>query len=150
MKKLVLIITCALLFACGNVQVKDDPCMKPEAINSVICAKLADVGISVYDANLIFKLANMELIKNNAYAKEDCELFLDNVESILDSATYNDMVAYIVFQLADLKTKYGAEIFLLMDYFSRFEGIALPITEFDKGLLREHIRQQRQILDMLT
>ena len=154
MKKFVLIITCALLctlfVACGPPQIKDDPCMKPEAVDSVICAKLRNIGISVYDANLLFKLANMELVKHNAYAKGDCLRFLNNIESILDSTTYNEVVMYIVFQVEELKTKYGAELFLLMDYFSRFEGIEIPITEFDKGLLREHIRQQRLILGMLT
>ena len=150
MKRLLLIIPLFLIFACGQIQVKDDPCMKPEAVDSVICAKLQDMGMSVYDANLIFKLANLELVKQGAYAKEDCEWFLDNVESILDTATYNDIVAYIVMEAADLKTKYGAELILLMDYFNRFEGIEIPITEFDKGLLREHIKQQRQILGMIT
>jgi len=154
MKKLVLIITCALLcvslVACGNVQVKDDPCMKPEAADSVICEKLSAIGISVYDANLLFKLVNLELVKQGAYAKQDCLVFLDNVESILDSATYNDVAAYIIMEATDLKTKYGAEIILLMDYFNRFEGVKIPITEFDKGLLKEHINQQRQILGMLT
>ena len=150
MKKLLLIIPCFLLIACAPPQIKDDPCMKPEAADSVICAKLQDMGMSVYDANLIFKLANLELVKQGAYAKEDCEWFLDNVESILDTATYNDVVAYIVMEAGNLQTKYGAEIILLMDYFNRFEGVKIPITEFDKGLLREHINQQRQILGMLT
>ena len=154
MKKLVLIITCALLcvslVACGNVQVKDDPCMKPEAADSVICEKLSAIGISVYDANLLFKLVNLELVKQGAYAKSDCEWFLNNVESIIDTATYNDVAAYIIMEATDLKTKYGAEIILLMDYFNRFEGVKIPITEFDKGLLKEHINQQRQILGMLT
>jgi len=145
-----LIIPCVLLFACGNMPVKDDPCMTPAAVDSVICEKLAAIGISVYDANLLFKLANLELVKQGAYAKEDCLTFLDNVESIIDSATYNDVAAYIVMEATDLKTKYGAEIILLMDYFNRFEGIALPITEFDKKLLKEHINQQRQTLGMLT
>jgi len=149
MKKLLLIIP-FLFIACGNIQVKDDPCMKPEAVDSVICAKLQAVGVSVYDANLIFKLANLELVRQGAYAKEDCLKFLDNVESVLDFATYNDVVAYIIMEASDLETKYGAEVILLMDYFNRFEGVKIPITEFDKGLLREHINQQRQILGMLT
>ena len=150
LNKLLLIAVCASLFACGNIQVKDDPCMKPEAADSVICAKLSSLGVSVYDANLIFKLANLELVRQGAYAKEDCEFFLNSVEAFLDIATYDVVVSYIIFKATDLKTKYGAEVILLMDYFNRFEGVDIPITEFDKGLLREHIDQQRQILGMLT
>ena len=151
MKRLILILVAVfLIFSCGQMQVKEDPCMKPEAADSVICDKLSSLGVSVYDANLLFKLANLELIRQGAYAKEDCEKFLDNVESIIDSATYNDVAAYIIMEAADLKTKYGAELILLMDYFNRFEGIKIPITDFDKGLLREHINQQRQTLGMLT
>jgi hypothetical protein len=134
-----------VLSSCATSQI----CAKPEAVDSLICPTLAKVNMTPESANLMFKLANIELLRNNVYAKADVLKFFDNVESVLDVDTYSQLVQYMLFEIAGINSAYAIEFLLITEALTQFQTINLPISDFDKGLLKAHIAQQRSLLTLV-
>lgn len=135
------------MFGCARFGTpKEDVCTRLEAKDSAICYAFNEMGVSVRDANLLFKFVNLELLKDDAYTKAQCLEFLDRIEGMLDTETYNNITNEILFATEFLNGKYGIELMLLSEYFDLFKGVNLKINEFDKYLLKEHINQQRKLV----
>ena len=150
MKKLVVVFLVLFVFkGCVGIIQKDDECMKIEAKDSVICSVLIKMGISTRDANMLFKFANLELIRNEVYSKENALTFLQDVEAILNSSTYQGLAKYLIRTTSELTTEYNVQIILLSEYFNEFVDIPIPISEFDIYLLKEHINQQKNLVLMI-
>ena len=127
----------------------DPVCERPGAELSYICRVLTDKGISVKDANLLFKGINIILIQKDAYTKEQFLKFIDEVEGLINaSSTYENLSAYLLTVVGNFNSDYKVEIILLADYFSDFT-LAVDISDFDRDLLLEHIKQQRFIVSFI-
>jgi len=133
-----------LLSGCATSQI----CATPEADNSVICKVCDTMHTSPEQLNLMFKLINVELIKSDAITKAECLAFLDSVESMLESVSYNELTNYIMLVTGYLNNSYSVELILLTETFTQFQGIEMSINDFDIGLLRKHIKQQKALLGM--
>ena len=107
------------------------------------------MGISARDANLLFKFANLELIKEGVYSKESALAFFEKVERLINTMTYQGLAEYLIITTTKLNSDYNVEIILLSEYFNMFVGVPLPIVEFDKYLLKGHIQQQRRLVLMV-
>lgn len=125
-------------------------CMTPEATNSVICPTLAKVSLTPESANLMFKLANIEAIRANIYAKKDVLAFFNSAEALLEDATYMSLASYVIFEIAKINTKYQLEMVLITQSFAVFQTTNIPINEFDKNLILTHIKQQKQLLALVN
>jgi len=143
-KSFLITLSCfAILASCTSTS---RICMTPAATDSLICPTLAKVSLTPESANLMFKLANIEMLRANAYAVGDVTKFFDSVERLLETDTYSELAQYILFEIASLNKKYQLEIMLVTQSFEVFQNLKIPIIEFDKGMLRTHIAQQRQLL----
>jgi hypothetical protein len=130
--------------------VKKEPvCERPGAENSIICKVLTDRGINVNDVNLLFKVVNVTLIKKDAYTKEEFLKFIDEVEGLITvSSTYENLSAYLLDAVNNFNENYKIEMVLLADYFDDFDMV-VNISDFDRDLLLEHIKQQRDIVSLM-
>lgn len=151
MKKLIVIMTILAIvlstFGCSKyLQVKEDPCTVPESAGSILCDNFNKIGISAYDADLFFKLANVELIKHNVYTKEAAVGFLNDLDNMLENTTYSNFAAYVISKINNMNNDYGMEIAIVMDYMNRFKGIEVPINSYDVYLIKQHIKNQKALL----
>jgi len=145
MRKLLLPIAFLFMFGCATSQI----CSDKAAVDSVICPALKEINLTPETANLLFQLANVELIRAKAYIKADVLEFFDDVEAAMDVQTYSQLVQYMLFKIAKINKTYGAELVLITQAMSQFQEIHLPISQFDKDMLSAHIFQQRQLLVMV-
>jgi hypothetical protein len=137
------------MFSCAALKPQEDMCSNLEAKDSAICYAFSKMGVSVKDANLLFKFVNLELLRKDAYTKEQCLGFLERLDNMLETETYDIITQEIIFATGALNSKYSLEIMLLSEYFDMFTGVNLKVNEFDKGLLHNHINQQRNLINMV-
>jgi len=148
---LIFVIMISFLFAgCVTFKVKDDQCMRVEASDSIICMGLAKMNISARDANLLFKFANLEMIKTGVYSKEDALKLFNHIEKVINIMTYQQLAEYLILTTKSINADYSMEMILVSEYFSMFEEIPIPISEFDKYLLKGHIQEQRRLVLMVN
>ena len=146
-KSFLITLSCfAILASCTSTS---RICMTPAATDSLICPTLAKVSLTPESANLMFKLANIEMLRANAYAVRDVLEFFDKIETMLDIDTYAAVANEIIFNIAGINKKYQLELVLITQSFEVFQNLKIPIIEFDKGMLRTHIAQQRQLLEFM-
>ena len=152
MKKFFTVLLCIFFMSflgCAATQSRSSVCNKPEAQDSVICDTFGNLGMSVEQANLLFKVANVALIQENAYTKESFLKFLDETERLVDtSGSYMNLALYIISAIEAFNYKHGVELIMISDYLYTFNQTT-PITSYDQYLLKEHIKQQRNTVNLL-
>ncbi|HUU39866.1 MAG TPA: hypothetical protein VMW42_02885 [Desulfatiglandales bacterium] len=143
-----LILTVLLLFMMTACATTSSVCTQiPEGETSVICEMLPT---SPENTDLVIRLISFELVKNNVVAEGDVLKFLDGVEEVVNSVTtYKDVATYIVTKIASLRKKYGGELIILSDYVQIFGDIELPVSDFDRELLKTCIASKRSDLVLL-
>jgi len=71
------------------------------------------------------------------------------VEYMINVSTYQGLAQYLITVTGELKSEHNMEIILLSEYLNMFESVSMPISEFDKYLLKGHIQQQRKLVLMI-
>ena len=98
------------------------------------------------EASLILQLANLQLLKGEAYGPDDARAVIDTIEEVLEiGVSYADLCAYVMGLTGKFNARYGAEIFLVSQYLELLSA-PLPISDCDKELIRLHLAKQRQVL----
>lgn len=106
---------------------------------SLICDKIPQPE----NADILLQLANVQMLKEEAYSAEDALNFLDMCESFLseETVTYAGMVRWLSTKMED----YSLEIFVLSGYVETLQ-IPQTLTDFDRNLLLSHIEHQRNLI----
>ncbi len=142
----VCVLTICVLSGCiGGFTAQDericDPTINAGADQSVICST-----ISPSSADFSLMLANLEGIKNNLWTREAAVSFFNEVERILDANnTWLSLTRHIINRLDILREDMGVEIIFLSSYINLPEfNSDMIISEYDKYLLKTHIKHQRE------
>ena len=142
MKKLIFaLIVCIAFFSCATSQVCTEA---PE--NSLICKYIPNPE----SADILLQLVFYELLKQNPSAKGEVAKVLDEATTNLstESLLWTDIVAWVVSRSDYLKDNFGGE-FVILSAYAGVLNRPVPITEFDKNLLKIHLERQKGILKMI-
>lgn len=130
-----LIFICILLAGCASMP-QSKVCETGEP--SLICETIP----SPETADILLQIANLEAVKHDVYTGEQAIRFLEDCESFLVSVdTYGDLCRWLAVKV----NKLNIEILVLSGYLDTL-NVAMPISNYDRGLLQNHIDQQRNVL----
>ena len=137
MKKLsIIFIMCISLVACAFTPNKDGVCDTEEP--SLICEKIPEPEA----ADILLQLANLEALKNDAYTGKQALEFLDQCDKFITEVnTYADLADWLSTKVENI----DAEIIILSGYLKVLDK-KLPIYDYDRMLLKQHIEHQRKVL----
>ena len=94
-------------------------------------------------ADFLLTLANLQLIEQGVYTKEEVEMFFDGIEVVLQTKiTYADLAAYLVRETDQLQEQKRTFI-LVSSYVELFQNEIVVINDVDKALIQAHIQNQR-------
>ncbi|MCK9325015.1 MAG: hypothetical protein M0P69_05925 [Bacteroidales bacterium] len=131
------------MVGCGTLQVKNPVCENaPEC--SLICQKIPEPE----SVDLLLKLANDEMLYRGTYTVAQASDFLDRIEGyVMDITTYSGLILAVNRELELLPLLIRNKLFILAD--ATYEiNVALPICDFDRGLILKEIAEQRKMLLM--
>jgi len=134
------IIFIFLLSSCASIQEIHPIC--ENRVDSYIC----QVFPNPLAVDLILRFANVEAIKNDVYTKEQAVAAINNLETLIKNS-HSFLDFFLIAQ--NYVGNMGPEIFILADSFSSFNR-PIPISEFDKYLLLEHLNRQKQIILLIN
>ena len=129
-----------LMFGCAGVNfVPPDEC---QGADSLILKRIPDPQ----GASFILQVANLELLKHNAYSRKQALETIKTLQDFVDlDVTYADMVAYVMSKFVDFNHEYGGEILLASEYL-RVLNEPLPISSCDKALIKIHLEKQKRLV----
>ena len=98
-------------------------------------------------ASLILQVANLELLKHNAYTKQEALEVIRTIEeySAVENITYGDLVVYVLSRFENFNKEMGAEILLASQYLKVLNE-PVPISACDKALILAHLEKQRKVV----
>lgn len=135
----VFVLIVVLLAAGCALTKKDRSEVCPKDADSVICESIPDPG----RADILLQLANVRLLKEDQYNAEQALDFLTQCEKLIDETeTYQDVAR----QLSRHLNEYKLEILILSGYIDTLD-VDLPVSEYDRELLRAHIDRQKQLIE---
>lgn len=131
-----------LLSACATGLLSPMPsvCEKPEAAGSQVCAIANETGMAVEDIDLILQVAALKGV--DQFGKEVAIDFFDKVEKFLiTTSSYTELINFIKEQV-ELT---GPEVLVISRFLMRLQSPNV-ISDFDRGLILEHIKRQKLLL----
>lgn len=106
---------------------------------SLICEKIHNPE----QADLLLQIANVEALKNEVYTAEQAISFLNEAEVFLQEVrTYPALAQWLASNIKE----YQLEALVLSGYMTTFQNVDLPIYDFDRHLLLEHIKRQKRLV----
>lgn len=107
---------------------------------SVICEKIPQPE----HADIILQIGNLRAIKGDIYSGKEAIAFLEKCEAILsEQKTYKDLTQKLVAEINEV----DIEIIVLSEYVNKLK-VDLPISDFDRNLLKQHIENQKKIIKL--
>jgi len=108
--------------------------------NSLICEKIPQPK----HADILLQLGNLRAIKEDVYSGKQAINFLEKCEGIIsEQKTYKDLTQKLISQIDEV----DVEIIVLSNYLNKLK-VDLPISDFDRNLLKQHIAHQKRIIEL--
>jgi hypothetical protein len=142
-KTIILVFIAFVLTGCAQIQPTPSVCESPDAEGSIICKILYETGAATPEqANFILKLATGIMLENNPDKCESTMNFLNSSIALLESGIQYSTISNYITSFVPITLEITAEE--LLDGMLDFQ---VPINDFDKGLLIEHLEQQRSVVE---
>lgn len=135
--KMLLIIVLLFTVGCAYMQ-PSSVCDTDE--RSLICEKIPQPE----HADIALQLVNVRALKNDYYSAQKVLKFFDMCESFLEKdVTYGVFVKWLGSYIEDVEL----EVVILSNYLNVLK-VDIPISDYDRMLLQEHIERQKEIVQM--
>ena len=96
-------------------------------------------------ANMLFKLAVLEVGRLDVVRQKDIAKILDEAEALVTTGTtYDGMVMYLLPKFKWIRDNCGAEVVIISSSFMSLQGIKTPIEPKDVCYIKAHIADQRK------
>lgn len=137
----VVLANIVFLVCCAGTRFVPPP--ECEGSKSLILERIPDPA----GASLVLQVANLELLKHNAYTKQEALEVIRTIEeySAVENITYGDLVVYVLSRFENFNKEMGAEILLASQYLKVLNE-AVPISPCDKALILAHLEKQRKVV----
>lgn len=143
MKKTVTIMALLLLLASCAIPPGPSVCEKPEAATSFICKACLENNTTPEALNGILLDANAIALITNRYQRQDALRVITVLQESMDATqSYNHLISLLFKESGDAQLVAA----IISRHISMFQS-PLIISNFDKGLIRYHLDQQRMMLE---
>jgi len=126
-------------------------CQKPMTTPMTVCQEVPGPSLleqyipNLQMANIMFKLAVLEVGRLDSVRQKDIAKILDEAESLVtQGTTYDGMVVYLLPKFKWIRDNCGPEIIIIGSEFTSMQGIKTPIEARDICYIKAHIADQRK------
>lgn len=144
MKILNLCLVLFLFVACGTIPVEQRACFNVAPDQSIFCKNVAGQW---EEATALLRISNAVLLQEDVWEASEALKVVNELEALLVTPS-TDPVNYSFFMKQVAKLAGPLVAVTINEAIKNYYHIELPITDFDKSLIRKELAEHRLIIEM--
>jgi hypothetical protein len=152
---LFMILISALVVFLIGCATKSNLCPAPEGEISAICQIAQKMNTSPEAISQILLISNMAALDEELYTAQEAKTFVETILKDIDkiqadgtSITYLQAIDYVNKKFKLLSPKAQACFVILNPVDLAEKEIKIPLSEYDLGLVKRHLKKQLQIINV--